>query len=206
MMPPPVLFATVILIGWPSLKLLATLLSLPKWRRLKQLHIELKADPSYDVAEHKLIDAQVSEAKGEPLQILMPILTLAGGVDFALSEFFGERKLATKGSEVDIVDLKRELSELRIRLAELDAPGALSRTSALWSDNRFISMENLAFELAMLRYPIASILNVLAILIIAPLIMLAEGLHASWRLVVMKILHSSVYLSRAFGRSVGATW
>ncbi|QBR70224.1 hypothetical protein CU048_01820 [Beijerinckiaceae bacterium] len=205
MMPPPVLLACMILLGWPSLKLIATLLSLPKWRRLRDLQRELKADVRYAEPEYKIIELQTKEAKGEPLQVLLPVLTLVGGVGFSLVEFYRIKpsNLPELDPNMEIEDLRQQIDELRYRLADIDLPDTLPRSSALWKDSRFVDLQQLAFELAMLRYPVASIITGLSIIIVAPLVMIVEGLRASWKLIVIKIIHSSVYSSRAFARSVG---
>lgn len=203
MMPPPVFLACIILLGWPSLKLIATLLSLPKWKCFKELQKQLKADNRYGGPEHKIIDLQAKEAKGEPLQILMPVLIFVGGVAFAFTEFFRKRPPNLPRSDMDIEDLKQQISDLRFKLAEAELPDTLPRGSALWSDCRFETLEQLAFDLAMLRYPVAAIFALLSLVIVAPLVMVAEGLRASWKLIVIKIVHSSAYSTRAFARSVG---
>ena len=82
MMPIPVLLASVILLGWPLLKLIATLLSRPRWKRIKALAAEVRQDDAYGPEERALVDLSLAESKGEPLQILMPISGSCGRLCF----------------------------------------------------------------------------------------------------------------------------
>ncbi len=99
MMPLPLILATAILLGWPLLKLIATLLSRPLWRRVRELSAQLKLDERYGDAERTLIDRTIRDAKGEPLQILMPIFVLAGGIAFVFAHPFGVFAKTTNESE-----------------------------------------------------------------------------------------------------------
>ena len=88
---------------------------MPKWKRLKDLQRELKADIRYGEPEHKIIELQTTEAKGEPLQVLMPVLIFVGGVSFAFVEFFKEKPYNVPQSDVDIYieTLRQQIGELR---------------------------------------------------------------------------------------------
>jgi hypothetical protein len=202
MMPLPVLLASAILLGWPLLKLLATLLSRPKWKRIKELAADVRQDESYCPEERSLPDLQLAEAKGEPLQILMPILALTGGFAFAGVRLAGAPFGRSRMAET-VAELEQEILELELQRANLELERPLSSKSPIWGDRRFQEMQELAFELALLRYPVASILTLLAIVIVAPFIAISEGLHASWRLVLRRLIVSSAHSSRAFARSVG---
>ncbi len=212
MMPLPVLMASAILLGWPLLKLVATLISRPIWRRFQELSTQLKQDDSYGEAERALIDIKLKEAKGEPLQILMPIFVFAGGIAFAFAHpfsAFGQRSAAESADrhvEPESVDeLRRELSDLESRMAKLglELMRAPPRNSPLWSDSRFKMLEDISFRLSLLRYPVASLLTGVAALVVSPLIFASEGLRASAWPVVRRLVHSSAYSSRVFARSVG---
>jgi hypothetical protein len=214
MMPLPLILATVILLGWPLLKLVATLLSRPLWRRVKELSAQLKLDERYGDAERTLIDRTIRDAKGEPLQILMPIFVLAGGIAFAFAHPFGvfakdDESESEDSQSESIEEIRRKLSEVESQAAQLglklalESTPQLPRSSPMWADKRFQLLGDLSLRLAWLRYPVASLLTGLAALIVSPLIFVAEGLRASAWAVVQRLVVSSAYSSRVFARSVG---
>ncbi|WP_374305963.1 hypothetical protein [Methylocella sp.] len=201
------------LLGWPLLKLVATLISQPLWRRAKILAAQIKADESYGAAERARVDRTMAHAKGEPLQILMPVFVLAGGVAFAFTHPFdvvsmlnGGQSLAAENARQELL-LQQEYREFEASLVELDAEASfapkLPDGSLLWSDDRFERLCDLAFSLAALRYPVSSLLTALAALVVAPLIFVGAGLRASAWLVLRRLVLSSAYSSRIFARSVG---
>ncbi len=210
MMPLPVVLACAILIGWPLLKLVATLICRPQWRRARMLAADLKSDQSYGEAEHASIDRAIAEARGEPLQILMPLFVVAGGVAFAFAHPFNfiskDETLDAANARQELI-AKQELEELELRLRklriDLSLPPRPPRNSRLWNDSRYERLTALSFELSLLRYPVASLLTGLAALAVAPLIFMAEGLRASAWPVVRRLILSSAYSSRIFARSVG---
>jgi hypothetical protein len=102
-----------------------------------------------------------------------------------------------------MTELEERISEIRFKEADLEFPNTLSRASALWSDTRFAALQELAFDLAMLRYPVASILAALSLFIATPLVVAAKGLHASWKLITKALVHSSAYSSKVLARSLG---
>ncbi len=208
MMPLPLILATAVLLGWPVLKLIATLFSRPLWRRVRELSAQLKLDERYGDAEHTLIDRTIENAKGEPLQILMPIFVLAGGVAFAFAHPFG---IFAKDDESESVEevAWRASSKAEFQAAQLGLKLGLEftprppRSSPIWTDERYQLLADLSFRLSLLRYPVASLLTGLAALIVSPLIFVAEGLRASAWAVVQRLVLSSAYSSRIFARSVG---
>ncbi len=119
MMPPPVLFACTILIGWPLLKLAATLWSRPIWRKLRDISAEIKTDKNYGDAERSLVGFYMRAAKGEPLQLL-PIPTFAGGIAFSIHRVLKIKEGEIRSFDISIEGLKRHISKLEFRNAKLD--------------------------------------------------------------------------------------
>lgn len=203
MMPPPIVLAAAILLGWPLLKIAATLASRPLWKRARALAGQLKMDMWYDDAQRALIDDTIEDAKGEPLQILMPISVLAGGVALVFAHSFSRFVMDMRMADA----AGREASEMEFRLAQLRLKLGVAtrppRGPHIWTDERYRLLEDLSFRLSLLRYPVASLLTGLAALIVSPLIFVAEGLRApAWR-VVQHLVRSSAYSSKVFAHAVG---
>lgn len=185
--PLPITLAFVILLGWPALKLITAALARPYWRRSQALRGALLSDPAYAGEDRRsVIDAELAEAKGQPIFLLMPVVVFFGGIAIAISELLGKS---------DIID---DASDLE------DAPKfiELYGKSALTHDRRFRELIDLSFTLNALHYPVCSILTLVALIAVSPLILICGGLKISLRLVFIRMLRSSATATMAFERGI----
>ena len=170
--PFPVLVLAGVVLGWPALKLLATLVSRPLWRSAERLRSELLSDDRYVVpTAREAIASAYREGTGDPLFVLMPLVLLVGLPISAIASFLA----GVRGDDADPMLFRRRPHEAHppaIGTQDDDALRSLSR------DWRFRLLETRAFELGMLRYPLTSLFCVLAALVASPFLIAAFGFRS----------------------------
>jgi hypothetical protein len=189
-MPLSILFTFCILIGWPLVKTATAMLARRFWAKLRSLEASLLRDPAYeDIEDRKIIARQIGEAHSQPLFLLMPVIVFFGGIAFAIMEILGQSNIPS-----DINDIK---------MTSTRQYAVIYGNRAVIMDERFIEIVDDTFTIAALNYPICSVLTAIAIVIVAPVILLAGGLKTSIRTVVERVLRSSAIATLAFGRGIG---
>ena len=188
-MPPLVFLVFTVLIGWPLLKLAVTIVSRGRWDRQRILRAELEGDPRYGLLEHRIVAEKFREGKGSVGQLALPFVAFFGGLAFVAG--FPDQKALEAARRDDIAVLRR-------RLLQFDYPNATETTFELLRDERFQALGLGAFELQMLRYPIATIATGLAIVPSLVLIAIFYGVKSSLRHVAQRIVESSQQTVKTF--------
>lgn len=191
-MPPLVFFMFSILIGWPLIKLGATIASRPRWDRQRRLKADLEADPRYGRLEQRVVAEKFQEGKGSLGQLALPFVAFFGGLALVLG-FPDREKDAARYDDIAVI---------RKKLFEVDYPEASETTFELLRDERFQALSLGAFELQMLRYPIATIMTAVAIFPSLVMIAFFHGLKLSVRHAARRIVESSQQTVKTFATLV----
>jgi hypothetical protein len=189
-MPLSIALAFAVLIGWPAIKVAATILARSQWKRLHALETSLLSDPAYiSTDDRSVIANEITDARGQALFLLMPAVVLFGGIAFAIAEICGQS---------DILNDENEAKELFERQYI-----AMRGSHLLIRDERFHELVDTSFNIVALHYPVCSILTLFALTLVSPLIFVAGGLKSSVRIIGVRVLKSSAFATFVFGRGIG---
>ena len=178
--PAPVLFAIVVLIGWPLAQLVSVWVVGSARAEARALADELRRDPRFGEADRRLLDRRLAEGKGNPALTLLPILVPFGIVAFSVAELLG--KSPKEPSKEDLADLALRLERLEA-LAGRNAPEL-----KIQEDGRYRRLVALTSDIGILRWPISLLLTGLIALVTLPVYLLAYGLRSSWTAFVARIV------------------
>jgi hypothetical protein len=192
MMPLPIVLAFAILLGWPSLKLAANVVSLPLWRELKEIRRGLLADAGLTDEDRAQVERIFTSAYGHPMEVLMPLIALVGIPVLAMtaSRAGNYREKMREYVRAQSSGLKDPFYNYRLKIFQL---------------KKYWDMELISFELGMLRYPGSALLTVFVTILCMPLLLLAFGMHVSVTRVVSIVFKSSTISGGMFTRSMMGT-
>jgi hypothetical protein len=196
-MPPPIVLAFVILLGWPLVQLGSVLLVRSRRARLKLLAAELRADPRYGPKDHEYLDCMLDEARGDAFFILFPLALPLLLVQASWAELRGQIKPVNE----------RQLASIRAQFQTVERTFETLGIEPRWKlpiaqDPRFKELSAIAPDIAFMRWPITMCLAALTSLIAAPIWLLAYGLRTSWTAFVAAIARRFAHSMRvAQGRA-----
>lgn len=180
-MPLPVICLVAVLLGWPALKLAATVASRARWKRFKAMEQELLRDERLTDEDRQSLQVLRREAFGGVLELFMPVIVLVAMPALVFGELFGSRPSVVQ----------------HVKEAEL-GDAYTKKGSVLFRDPRFDQLAEWSVDLALLRYPVSSILGLTVLGMYLPLLLLANGLNVNLTTALHSLARSSAAAKSAF--------
>ena len=175
--PVPILFAMVVLIGWPLAQLVSEWLVAGARSEVRALVDELRRDSRFGEADRKLLDRRLADAKGSPGLVLAPVFVPFGVFVISSAVLLGKSPPEATKEEFEALRLRLEAAE------EFGGPSLKIR-----EDDRYRRLVALTDDIRILRWPVGLLLTGAIALMTLPIYLLAYGLHSSWTAFVTRIV------------------
>ena len=174
-LPPPVLAAFVVLIGWPLVQLASVLLVRGRRVRMRQLLTDLGQDSRYGQDDLALLDTVVRTSRGDPACVVFPVVVPLAILAASIGDLLGRPdRPAHRSTEAE--DARADLIEDRFGAVEIEL-GRRTGRETIDEDGRVAEVRRLAFEIGLIRWPTSLLLTIALSLPVLPLYGLAYGLR-----------------------------